>query len=183
MTSSNAAAVGPRRTGASGLLRAASGSVLDLALAVAIALVIILVGGRAAAPLAFTFALAALVAAGWGLVSSGRSLGWGLAGVRLISTDSGSAPGMSGVGNWAIADVRRDGDPFAPHAAVPDLAALAPQSFRVPAALLAPTPLVAVPPAAAADASKLESAEPVPSPAPARAFVSTAESAGDAGAQ
>lgn len=185
MTRSDAAAVSPRRTSALSLLRAACGSIIDVALAAAVSLVIVVLAGRAAAPLAFTLGVAALVAAGWGLLSRGRSLGWGLAGVRLIAAESGSAPGMSGVGNWAVADVRVDGDPIAPYAAIPDLAPLAPQTFRVPAALLASPPPVdsAVPAGDMADASKLEAAEPVRAPAPARTFVSAVEPAGDSGAQ
>lgn len=189
MTRSDAAAVSPRSSGVAPFLRAACGTLFDVVLAGAVAFVIVVVGSRAVAPLAFTFGVIALVVAGWGLLSNGRSLGWALAGVRLISTESGSAPGMSGVGHWAIADFRRDGDPIAPYAPVPDLAPLAPQSFRVPAALLAsPRPLdPAVPVADSADASKQEVAEAVPARAPAparaRAFLPPPEQQADAGAQ
>ncbi len=185
MTRSDAGVVSPRRTDAPSVVRGACGTLIDMAIAAAVALVTVVLAGRASAPLAFTLGVAALFATGWGLVSHGRSLGWGLAGVRLIAADSGSAPGMSGVGNWAIADVRRDGDPIAPYAAIPDLAPLAPQTFRVPAALLASPPPVdsAVPADDMAGASNLESVEPVRAPAPPRAFVSTVEPAGDSGAQ
>lgn len=120
------------------LLLAVCAVVIDVALAVALTLGIVEIGGSTAAPLAALAGLAALAVDAWALMSFGMSLGWMLAGLRLITAESGSAPGLGGHGTWTIADVRRDGDPITPSAVVPDLSAAMPQTYRVPVAPTAP---------------------------------------------